>query len=69
MFMLRGLMVGSVFFAAMSAQDAFAEAPKGADSKYLDRGRYLVRSPVVTTVTRLVTLTQREGPRKAVVDR
>jgi mono/diheme cytochrome c family protein len=43
MFMLRGLMAGSVFFAALSAQDAFAEAPKGADSKYLDRGRYLVK--------------------------
>lgn len=43
MFMLHRLMIGSVFFAALSAQYAFAEAPKGADSKYLDRGRYLVK--------------------------
>lgn len=43
MFMLRRLMIGSVVFAALSAQYAFAEAPKGADSKYLDRGRYLVK--------------------------
>ena len=37
------LMIGTVLFAALSAQDAFAEAAKPADSKSLDRGRYLVK--------------------------
>ena len=40
---LRKLMIGTVFFAALSAQCAFAEAPKPADSKSFDRGRYLVK--------------------------
>jgi mono/diheme cytochrome c family protein len=43
MSMPRKLMIGTVLFAALSAQDAFAEAAKPADSKSLDRGRYLVK--------------------------
>src|SRR5262245_33788016 len=41
--MLRKLMIGTVFFATLSAQYVFAETPKLADSKSLDRGRYLVK--------------------------
>ena len=40
---LRSLIIGTLFLAAMSAQYAFAQAPKTADSKSLDRGRYLVK--------------------------
>ena len=40
---LRKLMIGPVFFAALFGQYAFAEALKPADSKSLDRGRYLVK--------------------------
>ena len=43
MSLLRKLMIGTVFFAALSAQYVFAEAPKLADAKSLDRGRYLVK--------------------------
>jgi mono/diheme cytochrome c family protein len=40
---LHSLMIGTAFLAAASAQHAFAQAPKEADSKSLDRGRYLVK--------------------------
>jgi mono/diheme cytochrome c family protein len=43
MSMLRKLMIGTVFLAALSAQYAFAGAPKPADQKSLERGRYLVK--------------------------
>ncbi len=43
MSMLRNLMIGTVFLGTLSAQHAFAEAPKKADAKSLDRGRYLVK--------------------------
>ena len=40
---MRKLMIGVVLFTALSVQGAFAEPPKLADSKSLDRGRYLVK--------------------------
>jgi mono/diheme cytochrome c family protein len=40
---LKTLIAGTAFLAAMAAQSALAEAPKSADSKSLDRGRYLVK--------------------------
>ena len=43
MSMLRNLIIGTVFLGTLSAQHAFAEAPKKADLKSLDRGRYLVK--------------------------
>jgi len=43
MLMLRNLMIGTVLLGTLSAQHAFAEAPKKADSKSLNRGRYLVK--------------------------
>jgi mono/diheme cytochrome c family protein len=41
--MLPKLTIGLVFFFALSVQYALAELPKPADSKSLDRGRYLVK--------------------------
>jgi len=43
MFMLCNLMIGTIFFAALSAQYVFAETPETVGSKSLDRGRYLVK--------------------------
>ena len=43
MSMLHSLMIGTAFFAAASAHFAFAQAPKTAESKSVDRGRYLVK--------------------------
>ena len=40
---LRSLMIVTVFLAATSAQYVFAQTPETADSKSLDRGRYLVK--------------------------
>ena len=40
---LRSLMVGTVLFAATFAPYAIVQATKSADSKSLDRGRYLVK--------------------------
>jgi hypothetical protein len=43
MYALQSVMVGIAFLAAASAQYTFAQAPKTAGSKSLDRGRYLVK--------------------------
>lgn len=40
---LRSLVVGTAFFAAATAQYASAQSPKTADSKSVERGRYLVK--------------------------
>ena len=42
MSMLPNLIIGTAFFAAASAQFALAQAPKMAESKSIERGRYLV---------------------------
>ena len=39
----RSVIVGAAFLAAATAPYAFAQTPKTADSKSLDRGRYLVK--------------------------
>ena len=41
--MLHRFIIAIVFLAGASAQHAFAQAPKAADSKSLERGRYLVK--------------------------
>lgn len=43
MSMSHSLMMGAAFFAAASAQHAFAQAPKAAELQSIERGRYLVK--------------------------